>query len=350
MVECGYLSAGKTIIMIKSETSTIVSMAVLVAQTLEGAGVDPEPVFAEAGLEMSAPRDPNLRIPSSQFLRLLGLAEAASGDPTFGLKLSRFAHPTSFLSLGIAMFSCDTLREYLERYVKYYRVITSNDALEADEDESRYRLRYTPGSHIEFSPLRVDGAVSLSLFSMRSAVEAELNPKLVQLARPLPEGYEEEYTDYFQCPVEFDAEFTEIHMAPADLDIKLPTANPELRELYDSLTLAYLDKMDRADFPGRVRKELIKLLPIGVSGKEQVARALFMSTRTLYNKLESSGTTFREVLDETRRDLAEGYIGQNLPIYEISYLTAFSDTANFSRAFKKWTGKSPMEYRDSLLA
>jgi AraC-like DNA-binding protein len=75
-----------------------------------------------------------------------------------------------------------------------------------------------------------------------------------------------------------------------------------------------------------------------------------MSTRTLYNKLEGAGTTFREVLDETRQNLAEEYIRQNLPIYEIAYLIGFSDTANFSRAFKKWTGKSPMEFRESLQA
>jgi len=118
--------------------------------------------------------------------------------------------------------------------------------------------------------------------------------------------------------------------------------------LYEKLTIDHLEKIDRSDFPGRVHRELIKLLPTGVSGKEQVAQALNMSTRTLYNKLEGTGTTYREVLDDTRRSLAEDYIRQDLPIYEIAYLIGFSDTANFSRAFKKWTGKSPMEFRDSL--
>ena len=84
----------------------------------------------------------------------------------------------------------------------------------------------------------------------------------------------------------------------------------------------------------------------GAAVLRQVAQALNMSTRTLYNKLESSGTTYREVLDETRRELAEEYIRQELPIYEIAYLIGFSDTANFSRAFKKWTWMSPMELRE----
>ena len=117
--------------------------------------------------------------------------------------------------------------------------------------------------------------------------------------------------------------------------------------MYEQITVDHLAKIDRNDFPARVRKELIKLLPTGVSGKDLVAQAMNMSTRTLYNKLESSGTTYREVLDETRQGLAEDYIRQDLPIYEIAYLIGFSDTANFSRAFKKWTGKSPIEFREA---
>ena len=66
-------------------------------------------------------------------------------------------------------------------------------------------------------------------------------------------------------------------------------------------------------------------------------------------KLEVTGTTYRQILDTTRHRLAEQYIHQDIPIYEIAYLIGFSDTANFSRAFKKWSGVSPMEYRNSIL-
>ena len=134
------------------------------------------------------------------------------------------------------------------------------------------------------------------------------------------------------------------------LEEELTSANPELAEMYEQLTIEYLDKIDRLDFPTRVTNELIRLLPTGVSAKERVAEALNTSTRTLYNKLEASGTTYRQVLDTTRQQLAEQYIHQGISIYEIAYLIGFSDTANFSRAFRKWAGVSPMGYRNSILS
>ncbi len=307
-------------------------------------------MFAEVGLDLDALRDPNVRIPSIKLQELLLLAQERCEDPIFGLHLVEYIHPTTFYSLGIAMYASETLGEYLDCFVKYYRLITTNDFLSAGLEDGVYTLRATPQPEMRMIPIRVDGFAALTVRTARIAMQKRFHPHSVSLARPRPEGLEEDYESFFGCPVDFDAEFTAIRFKESDLAEKLPSANPELLRLYEKLTVNYLEKIDRADFPGRVHKELIKLLPTGVSGKEQVAQALYMSTRTLYNKLEGAGTTYREVLDGTRRSLAEDYIRRDLPIYEIAYLIGFSDTANFSRAFKKWTGKSPMEYRESIVA
>lgn len=333
-----------------AEHSTIGPIGTVIAQTIAGAGLDPAAMFAEVGLDLDSLRDPNVRIPSGSLQKLLVHAQERCKDPVFGLHLVEYVHPTTFYSLGIAMYSSETLGDYLERFVKYYRLITTNDFLAATIEDGVYTLRATPQPEMMLIPIRVDGFVALTVRTIRIALQDEFNPQSVALARPRPEGVEQEYETFFGCPVTFDAPVTTICIAEVDLARKLPSANPELTRLYEQLTIDYLAKIDRADFPGRVYKELVHLLPTGVSSKEQVAQALNMSTRTLYNKLEGAGTTFREVLDETRQNLAEEYIRQNLPIYEIAYLIGFSDTANFSRAFKKWTGKSPMEFRESLQA
>lgn len=329
------------------EHSTIGPLGTVIAQALQASGVDVASLFAEVGLDVASLRDPNIRIPSETMLRLIRKADAVSNDPVFGLSLAQYVHPTTFYSLGIAMYSSDTLRDFLARYVKYYRLITTNDSLQAEESEGLYRMTATPISELDTVPTRVDGFAAITTKIIRNATDENFAPKHVALARPHPEGLAQHYLDYFLCPVEFDAALTILTLSSEQLDQALPTANPELTRMYEQITEEYLAKIDKADFPRRVQGELIRLLPTGVSGKEQVAEALYMSTRTLYNKLESAGTTFRQVLDETRCDLAQGYIRQDLPIYEIAYLTGFSDTANFSRAFKKWTGKSPMEYRDA---
>ena len=307
-------------------------------------------MFSEVGLDLDALRDPNVRIPSASMQALLELAEERCQDPTFGLHLVEFIHPTTFYSLGVAMYSSETLGDYLQRYVKYYRLITTNDFLSATLADGVYTLRATPQPEMRLIPIRVDGFVALTVRTVRIALQKAFNPRAVALARPQPTGHEAEYEAFFGCPVTFDAPVTTITIDESMLAEKLPSANPQLTRLYEQLTVDYLNKIDRADFPGRVHRELVRLLPTGVSGKEQIAQALNMSTRTLYNKLEGAGTTFRELLDETRQNLAEEYIRQDLPIYEIAYLIGFSDTANFSRAFKKWTGKSPMEFREAVQA
>jgi AraC-like DNA-binding protein len=332
-----------------TEHSTIGPIGTVIGQALSAEGIDPEPLFKEAGFDLGSLQDPSVRMSSDGFRKLLELIDLSDADPAIGLSISRFIHPTTFYSLGIAMYCSNTLAQYLERFIKYYRMITTNNRLEGTLlDNGTYRLRSIIETEEPFPGIREDGVASFVTAILRLALHSELPLSVVRLARPVPEGVEDRYKRFFQCPVEFDAEHTELEFSGDVLDEPLASANPELAEMYETLTIEYLDKVDKLDFPARVTNELIRLLPTGVSAKERVASALNMSTRTLYNKLESAGTTYREVLDATRQRLAEQCIAQDLPIYEIAYLIGFSDTANFSRAFKKWTGQSPLEYRRAL--
>lgn len=335
--------------MTASEHSTIGPIGTIIAQAIEGVGLDAAAMFREVGLDLDALRDPSVRIPADALIALLEKAGERCNDPVFGLHMARYVHPTTFYSLGMAMYFSEDLGDFLGRYVKYYRMITTNDKLEISEDDGTFQIIATPREGMPMLPIRVDGFASLTMSIIRVALgDRSFAPRSLALARPRPEGLEDRYERFFRCPVEFGTSATIFTFSREDLQLRLLSANPELLALYERLTEEYLEKIDRADFPGRVRQELIKLLPTGVSGKDQVAQALNISTRTLYNKLEATGTTYREVLDETRQDLAEQYIRDNLPIYEIAYLIGFSDTANFSRAFKKWTGRSPMEFREAL--
>ena len=335
--------------MVGTEHSTIGPVGKVIAQALEAEGINPEPLFAEAGLELVSLQDPNVRMSSSSFRRLLELIEERSSDPAIGLTISRFIHPTTFYSLGIAMFCSNTLGEYLERFTKYYRVVTTNNHLGGRiDDDGVYHLRSVNETDREFPGAREDGIASFVITILRIALHHDLPMVKVRLARKRPSSFEQRYEKFFRCPVEFEAGNTELMFFADVLDEKLSSANPELADLYEQLTIDYLEKIDKLDFPARVTNELIRLLPTGVSAKEKVAEALNISTRTLYNKLESSGTTYRAVLDTTRQQIAEQCLKQEIPIYEIAYLIGFSDTANFSRAFKKWTGVSPMVFRDSL--
>ena len=143
----------------------------------------------------------------------------------------------------------------------------------------------------------------------------------------------------------FDAPHTSLIFRADALDVPLPGASRELAEQNERLVVGYLAKLDRSDIQSRVRAILLHHLPSGRLTKEDVARRMYMSPRTLQVKLLKSSTTFQDVVNETRRALACGYIENSaMSITEIAYLLGFSDTSNFSRAFRRWTGHSPSAY------
>ena len=97
---------------------------------------------------------------------------------------------------------------------------------------------------------------------------------------------------------------------------------------------------------GRVRRAVLESLPSGKPGAQDVARALAVSPRTLQRKLQEEGTTFQAVLDAVRKELAQHYIRSGeYDLLEITYLTGFANPPAFSRAYKKWTGRTPSEDR-----
>jgi AraC-like DNA-binding protein len=99
----------------------------------------------------------------------------------------------------------------------------------------------------------------------------------------------------------------------------------------------------------QVRQVLCRLLPQGEPKREAVAQALLLSERTLQRRLQEEGTSYQQLLDDTRRELAEQYLAQpNLPLLEIAYLLGFADPSNFFRAFRRWFDATPGEYRARL--
>ena len=120
----------------------------------------------------------------------------------------------------------------------------------------------------------------------------------------------------------------------------------ELAQLNDNLATRYLARLDKSDVVTTVRQKIIEYLPNGDCTREKVAGVMCISPTTLQFKLSQRGTSFLELLDTTRKELAASYVQQSaLSITEITFLLGFSDTSNFTRAFKRWEGMSPTSFR-----
>lgn len=156
------------------------------------------------------------------------------------------------------------------------------------------------------------------------------------------------FFEYFKCPVYFEASTNSLTLSLESVDEILPSSNPKLADLNDQVMMEYLAELDRDNLAQRVKATILDQLPSGNVTDESVSRDLYMSARKLQRQLESAGTTFYTLLNETREDLAKKFLrDQDTSMTEIAYLLGFSENSAFSRAFKQWMGVSPSQYRKS---
>jgi len=128
----------------------------------------------------------------------------------------------------------------------------------------------------------------------------------------------------------------------------LVTGDPALARVNDEQTQSYLNSFLAKSTAREVVDKIVEKLPDGPPNQQQIADALHVSNRTLQRKLKEEGTSFMDLLQDTRLQLARKYLGQrSRSVVETSYLLGFSEPSTFSRAFKRWTGVAPAEFRDS---
>ena len=134
-----------------------------------------------------------------------------------------------------------------------------------------------------------------------------------------------------------------------DADRPLPSANKRLAAMFDKLLTEELGRLDKSDVVSRCRAEVLQHVESGEVTEENMARRLHMSRRTLQRRLEEADTTYLKLVDDTRKDLALRYIEDpHRSITDVAFTLGFSQQSAFTRAFKRWTGVNPTEYRSKL--
>jgi AraC-like DNA-binding protein len=332
------------------EPTTLTSMIRLLAESLQqDYGVDPRPLFAAAELDISQLETPGARYPLPKTRTLWQLAVTATGDPAIGLKAGQRVRPGSLHALGFAWLASRTLLDALQRLVRYHQVV-STVAVKAilSAEPNHYRLSFEfPDPASRPPPEGVDGAMMAVVQLCRIALERDVRPLRVELCRN-PDGHAQVYRNAFGSKVSFRANVDAIHFDRATLEAPLPSHSPEVATATDQVADRYLETMDGTRVASQIRSLLINLLPSGESDAARVARELHLSVSTLQRQLGGEGLTYRDVLDHTRQSLAEAHLREGrLPHTQIAYLLGFSDQSNFSRAFKRWTGRSPSRFQQN---
>lgn len=329
------------------DSSTIGSWARFVLSGLQAQGVGLDALLAEADLSFAPMDNPNQRIDVSQMTRLWQAAARLSNDPCFTLRLADQAQADMFSGLGLAIVFSDTIGEAVQKICRYSTVASSAANLEArpgpnDSLEIVYRL-HTPVAGEALEAFMACGGRILKQIS-----NDRFKPAEVHFCHD-KSTFRGQFEAFFEAPVFFNAPEYKFVLNRDVLDLPCYQSNPDLAGNIESWMNEYLTNIQSMPLAAKVRQLLLENITNGVLDQGAIADQLAMSTRALQRGLKEEGLGFRELLEDTRRDLAKKFLRQQkLSLTEICYLLGFSDQSNFTKAFKRWTGETPAGYRQEL--
>jgi AraC-like DNA-binding protein len=329
--------------------TTIGGPVLAIAKALDFCGIDSAQLFRAEGISLTLTNDPMLRLSTDTMRRLYGACVAATNDPYFGLTVARFIHISNLHALGFALAASSTLYDFCLRLERYFRVLTEAAAISLIEADGEVILRF---DHLGDTCAEAEDAFfGFVVLAMRQLSSARFNPLRVAFHHATPVKGTAPFASMFRAPLTFGEAQSRLVFCKAEMIGPLAGSCTELAQVHDNIALKYLSQLDRNDVITRVKSAIIELLPNGECSRELVAKTMCMSPTTLQSKLAKRETTFHDLLDGTRLELARNYMQESaLSITDMTFMLGFTDTSNFSRAFKRWTGQSPTEFRAALHA
>lgn len=319
---------------------------------LVSAGLEPAPIFADAGIPAEHVGDPHQRIPSDQLSRLWNVITSISGDEAIWLTSSDSPRPATLDLLTYTMMTAPNLGVALQRFVRYLRVISDAASFKLVPDGARglWLTLSIEGGELAVPRQRCEFTLVTILNICRWIGGKSINPVAIEFEHGEP-GSAQAHARAFAGPLTFNARRNGLLIAAADLAAPLPAANVRLSELHEKFACDFLDRMDSVRITRRVRDIIVRSLADGDPPRSVAAAALCISERTLQRRLQREGTSYQDLVDGTRRELARDYLANvQIALSQVAFLLGFADQSIFCRACQRWFSATPGQCRKQLLA
>ncbi|HLA32822.1 MAG TPA: AraC family transcriptional regulator [Pseudomonas sp.] len=307
---------------------------------------------AQLSPQLLAQRDQ--RIAASTYLELLGLGVQLSGDDCLGLHLGEAVRPGYYGVLGYLIMSCATLADALHRQARYATLVGNLGRVDLADEPPREGLE--PQVAHSWQPLLAQQQRQLSEETLAAWVTfghwisgLDVPPSEVRFQHAAPADTRE-HQRIFRCPVLFDQADNALVFPKRLLSTPLGQADAQVRLMLDAYADRLLGEIQQGQSVlDRARLELARQLPEAGADLGLIAARLALSPRTLQRRLREAGLSFNQLVDETRQQLVLHYLRDPaLELAEIAFLVGFSEPGSLARAFRRWTGQSPGEYRRHL--
>ena len=321
-------------------------------RTAELRGFDATPLLAQVGLTRAEIEDPDARLPAPAALALWDGLCALTGDPALQLVAPGTLPFGAYRVIDYIVGASATVADGVRRFADYFCLIADGRALTILDQGDEHVLDYTRADGGVVPGIFVDYLFAALVIRIRMKIRTSLRVHRVELRHPAPADAAQ-YIACFQAPVRFGAAADRLVFD--DDEWRAPMDNPDeaLATVLDQHARMLAaqrtgESDDNVDFVRDVRHAVTAALPEELSAAA-VASRLFVSVRTLQRRLDAAGTTFRDVCDSARQDLAQGYLSDpGVSIAEVAFLLGFSDQPSFHRAFRRWTGEAPGTWRSQI--
>ncbi len=325
----------------------LASFQLVIWNMLEKYNHDPDEVFRKVQLDPTLMHQPGARYSLQKVNDLWAEVNRRIKDPCCGLTAATCWHPSCFGTLGYAMLASKSLRIGLERLIRFHQVISDVEFgkihIEKDLGALVFTLLYRDEE--PFPQSHEDATLALMMSVLRMNFQQDFTPVFIHFTHSSPRCAGK-YYELFHSPITFDSPSCRLALPLNIVDRILPSGNEELVAFNEQMMTQYLASLNGEDLITRVKKIIVEHLPSGDATVENVASELYLSTRKLQRSLQQEHMTFIALLRETRMEIAKQYVqNKNMNLTEIAFLLGFSEQSSFSRFFKRWTGKTPIQYR-----
>ena len=315
-------------------------------EALKRRDIDFGPLLSGAGIAEETLKSPEYRLTPSQELSFTEGAIRAIDEPELGLEVGAHYHMASYGMLGLAAMASSSLLQGLELYARHYLMCWTyfNFSLEVESGE----VAIIAEGHRDLGYCRrymSERDLSASYLSVKEILGRDvplLGVSFMHDAGAPAECYEA----VFGCEVEFGAERLAYRFDESYLQERPLQCAPETFQVYDKQCTRICAELAKNPSMSELCRQFLLEAPGRVASLESLAAHLHASPRSIQRKLAGEGTSYKELLEDVRKNLALEYLQDRaLPISEIAQRLGYSEAPNFINAYKRWTGMTPGEFR-----
>ncbi|HUL72644.1 MAG TPA: AraC family transcriptional regulator ligand-binding domain-containing protein [Vicinamibacterales bacterium] len=308
---------------------------------LQALGYDKASLMRAAGLTDAELADPDERIACTRIGSMFGCAMQERPLKNLGMRLAQVTPIGAYPLVDYVVLTSETVGQGLEQLARYFRLVAAMVALDFSFEDGRIRATF----HGPPSAIAYEFAITLSLLHFREETDGRVVVESVSFEHAPDDVSEIERV--LGCPVRPRASWTGWTMTREAWNLPLRRHDPVLGGVLRHHASDMVRRMPATTgMTSGVRQALASRVAGGDTRVQAVARALAMSVRSLQRRLSDEGCSYQDLVDLMRREAAERYLkDSSLSIAEVGFLLGYSEAAAFHRAFKRWTGLTPLAFR-----